>query len=64
MSKELVRKLKAARELVGETQVVFAERLGVPTRTLIGWENDQRTPRGLALKALNDALDTILKGKK
>jgi DNA-binding transcriptional regulator YiaG len=40
MSKELVRKLKAARELVGETQVVFAERLGVPTRTLIGWETN------------------------
>lgn len=64
MSKEIVRKLKEARALVGETQVVFSERLGVPTRTLISWENDQATPRGLALKALNDALDAILKGKK
>lgn len=60
MSEELKNKLKAAREKLGLTQKAFAEKIGVPYRTLVGWENDQRTPRGLALKALNDALDAIL----
>ena len=64
MSKELARKVKEAREKVEETQQQFAQRLGVPLPTLISWENDQRTPRGFALKALNDALDAILKGEK
>jgi DNA-binding transcriptional regulator YiaG len=64
MSEEIARKLKAARAKVGETQVQFAERLNVPVRTLIGWENNQRTPRGLSLEALTEKLDAILKGKK
>lgn len=62
MSKELKNKLKAAREKSGLTQKQFAEKIGVPYRTLVSWENDQRTPRGLALKALNAALDAILSG--
>jgi DNA-binding XRE family transcriptional regulator len=64
MSKELARKLKDARALLGETQEAFAARLGVPKRTLIAWENDQYTPREFTLEALNAKLDAILKGKK
>lgn len=66
MSKELASKLKAAREALALTQKALAEKLGVPLRTLIAWENDQRTPRGLALEALNAKLDALLpkRGKK
>lgn len=60
MSEELKRKLKLAREALGLTQKQMAEKVGVPLRTLIGWENDQRTPRGLALTTLNSLLDEIL----
>jgi DNA-binding XRE family transcriptional regulator len=62
MSKQVADKLKKARAKLGETQVQFAKRLGVPARTLIAWENDQYTPRGLALEALNAKLDALLKG--
>ncbi|MDB6132488.1 MAG: family transcriptional regulator [Verrucomicrobiales bacterium] len=61
MSQDLRRKLKAAREKLGLSQSKFAALIGVPTRTLISWENDQATPRGLAFTALNEKLDAILK---
>ncbi|QIF04640.1 helix-turn-helix domain-containing protein [Roseimicrobium sp. ORNL1] len=64
MSEEIARKLKAARAKTDETQGAFAKRLGVSTDAVISWENDRRTPRGLALEALNAKLDAILKGKK
>ena len=60
MSKELRRKLKAAREKLGESQSQFAKRLEIPTRTLQKWEIDQATPRGLALTTINEMLDKIL----
>lgn len=60
MSEELKNKLKAAREKLGLTQKQFAEKIGVPYRTLVSWENDQRTPRGFALTALMEKLDAIL----
>lgn len=63
MSEELKNKLKQAREKLGLTQVQFAERIEVPYRTLVNWENDLATPRGLALKTINDLLDSILTGK-
>ncbi len=63
MSKELANKLRSARAKLEFTQKALAERLGVPTRTLIAWENDQYTPRGLALEALYAKLDAILKGE-
>jgi DNA-binding XRE family transcriptional regulator len=63
MSEEIARKLKAARERLEETQKGMAERLSVPYQTYVQWEQDQRTPRGLALEALNAKLDAIL-GKK
>ena len=37
--------------------------MGIPPRTLISWENDQRTPRGFALVQLNIQLDAILAPK-
>ncbi len=37
-------RLKRVREDLGITQVEAAERLGVPVRTWIGWENNQRNP--------------------
>lgn len=63
MSQELVRKLKAVREKLGLSQAKFALKLGIPVRTLIGWENDQRTPRGYGLKALTEKLNAILAKK-
>jgi DNA-binding transcriptional regulator YiaG len=60
MSQELRNQLKAARAKLGLSQSKFAAQIGVPTRTLIKWENDQATPRGLALAALNELLDKIL----
>jgi DNA-binding transcriptional regulator YiaG len=64
MSEELARKLKLAREKTGESQTQFANRLKVALSTYLQWEHDRRTPRGLALEALNAKLDAILKGKK
>lgn len=60
MSQELRNRLKAARQKTGESQSKFAARIGVPVRTLINWENDQQTPRGLALTSINQILDQIL----
>jgi DNA-binding transcriptional regulator YiaG len=59
MSEEVVCKLKAARERLNLTQKEMAERLEVPLRTLIKWEQNQRTPSGLSLKALLGALDKM-----
>ena len=60
MSKALQRKLKSVRKKFGLTQNQLAERIGVPASTLIHWEQDVATPRGLALKALTDALNAML----
>ena len=45
---------------VGDLIAEFLAQIGVPTRTLIKWENDQATPRGLALTTINEILDKIL----
>ena len=63
MSKELQRKLKAAREKLGVSQSQFANQIGIPVRTLQQWEQDQATPRGLALTTINKTLDKILAQK-
>lgn len=63
MSEELKSKLKAAREKLGLTQRQFAEQMGIPYQTLIAWEADRRTPRGLALTLLTEKLDAILAEK-
>ncbi len=60
MSEEVARKVKAAREKAGLSQSQAASVWGVPKATLIKWEQNQRTPRGLALEALNAKLDAIL----
>lgn len=62
MSKELQRKLLDSRAKLGQSQSQFAETIGVNVRTLQTWEQDQRTPRGFALIALNERLDAILAG--
>ena len=54
-------KLKAAREKLGLSQSEFASQvLGISVRTLQSWEMDQRTPRGFALRALEEKLTKIL----
>ncbi len=63
MSQELRDKLKAARAKLAMTQNQFAQRLGIPARTLESWEADRATPRGFTLKALTAALDAILAEK-
>lgn len=63
MSDELKSKLKAAREKLGLTQRQFSESIGVSYKTLVDWEQNRRTPRGLALTLLTEKLDAILNGK-
>ncbi len=63
MSEELRRKLQSARAKLKLSQAEFAKQIGMPRGTLIKWENDQRTPRGLSLKLINEMLDKILSGK-
>lgn len=60
MSEELANKLKAARAKLGLSQSQAAKAWGIPVRTLQAWEIDQQTPRGFALKALNEKLEAIL----
>lgn len=64
MSEELKIKLKAVRAKLGLSQSQAAKAWGIPLRTLIGWENDQRTPRGFALTQLNALLDTAMAKKR
>ncbi len=64
MSEELKSKLKLTRAKLGLSQSQAAKAWGIPLRTLIGWENDARTPRGFALTQLNAMLDGLLAGKK
>jgi len=63
MSEELRRKLKAARAKLKLSQSQAAKSWGIPLRTLISWENNQRTPRGFALTAITEKLDRILAEK-
>jgi transcriptional regulator with XRE-family HTH domain len=60
MSKELASKLKLVRSKLDLTQQELADKLPVPLPTLIKWENDLRTPRGFALKALEEKLQALL----
>ena len=61
MSQELQIKLQTVRKQLKITQKSMAEKLGCPLRTLIGWENNQRTPRGFALTALMQRLEEMEK---
>jgi DNA-binding transcriptional regulator YiaG len=63
MSQDLRKKLKEARKKLGLSQAAAAREWGIPVRTLIGWENDQRTPRTFAMKNLTALLDGILSGE-
>lgn len=63
MSKELQRKLKAAREKLGMSQSQFATHLGMPVKTLQSWEADRFTPTGLTLTMITKTLDQILAEK-
>jgi len=65
MSKDLQSKLNQARAKLKMTQEEFAKHISVSVRTLQKWEQDNRTPRGFALSALEEKLTAILKkGKK
>lgn len=60
MSQEVRNKLLAVRAKLEISQAQAAAVLEVPLITLKQWEQDKRTPRGLALKALLEKLDRIL----
>lgn len=62
MSKSVQKQLRAARQKLNLTQKALAAQLGVPYKTLINWEQDANTPRGLALEALAGKLQALLKG--
>lgn len=64
MSKDLARKLKDAREKLGLSQTAAAAAWDIPLGTLRHWEQDGASPRGLALKALDDLLNDVLQGSK
>lgn len=53
---ELKEKLKAKRAELGLTQVQAAKEWGIPAMTLSQWEQGRRTPRGLALRQLEQIL--------
>lgn len=61
MSAQIQARLRAVRTKLHLTQKDLAAQLGVPLPTLIKWENDQRTPRGLALESLEGKLRALLK---
>ena len=63
MSEELQRKLKTAREKAGLSQSQASKAWGIPLKTLQHWEQNQATPRGFALRALEEKLDAILASK-
>lgn len=48
-------KLRQLRNALGLTQIQAAELAGVSARTWIAWENRQRNPGRLALRALQQA---------
>jgi len=49
----IANKLKRARKRKKMSQVEFSRHLGVPLKTLQGWEQGARRPRGLSLLALD-----------
>ena len=49
-------RLKAAREKLNLSQADAAEKWGISLRSLQSWEQGQREPRGLALRALEEIL--------
>jgi DNA-binding transcriptional regulator YiaG len=55
-SPDIPKLLKAWRKKRGHTQDAAAAELGVPVGTLRDWEQARSTPRGLAAKALLDAI--------
>lgn len=63
MSEELKGKLKSARAKLNLSQSQAAEEWGVPLKTLQSWESGRFTPRGFALRALEEKLDAILAPK-
>lgn len=63
MSEELATKLKAARERLNLSQSQASKAWGIPLKTLQSWEQDNSTPRGFALKVLEEKLDAILSEK-
>jgi transcriptional regulator with XRE-family HTH domain len=48
----LAHRLKAWRHALGLTQEQFAQRCGLPKRTVIGYENGEREPGSAALAAI------------
>ena len=60
---ELATKIRQARTNLNLTAKQAAEQWGVNPLTLEDYEQGRRKPRGFALKALNDLLDTILADK-
>jgi DNA-binding transcriptional regulator YiaG len=56
-------KIKQLRELYQETQVQFADRLGVGLGTLRFWEQDKGRPTGSALKLLDRLEEDLQNGR-
>ena len=48
--------IREIRQLTGLSQVKFAERYGIPRRTIEGWEAGERTPPDYVVKLLERAV--------
>ena len=60
----LATEIKEARAKLGLSQSQAAKAWGIPVRTLQTWEQEQSSPRGLALKTLRQILDAALSADK
>lgn len=54
-------RLAGAREAMGLSQDELAKRLGVKTKTLAAWENDQNEPRANRLQMLSGLLNVSMR---
>ena len=60
MTQDFRLKLKATRQKLGLSQSKLSIRLGVPMRTLIAWENNQRKPCLAKMTTLVWKLDAMM----
>lgn len=54
--------IRAIRAATGLSQVRFAERYGIPRRTIENWESGVRTPPPYVINLLQLAVNLTLKG--
>lgn len=56
-------KIRAIRAATGLSQVRFAERYGIPRRTIENWESGVRTPPPYVINLIKIAVNLEMKGE-